>query len=260
MKKTLSNSRETLSNTIAELQQGIHAAAKKSERDTNEVTLLAVSKTRSSADIRSAYDAGLSEFGENYLQEALPKLDDLADLAIIWHFIGQVQSNKTRAVAERFDWFHTLDREKIANRLSAQRPAHLPPLNCCIQINLSNEQTKGGIAPEQLLDLAKTVMDLPQLRLRGLMAIPAPTQDVQKQRENFAKLALLLRQLRHTLDQDGFETSALDTLSMGMSGDMEAAILEGSTIVRIGTALFGERKAGARAPKTPQNEINKHAK
>lgn len=251
MQKTRSNTvNKTLSNTIAELQQGIHAAAKKSQRDPNEITLLAVSKTRSADDIRSAYEAGLREFGENYLQESLEKIAALADLTITWHFIGQIQSNKTRPVAEHFAWFHTLDREKIAKRLNSQRPEALEPLNCCIQINLSNEATKGGIQPEVLPELAKTVMELPQLTLRGLMAIPAPTRDEQKQRENFAKLALLLRQLRDTLDQAGFDTTKLDTLSMGMSGDMESAILEGSTIVRIGTALFGERSIGTKAPKT----------
>lgn len=252
MQKTLSNThKKTLSNTIAELQQGIHAAAKKSQRDPNDITLLGVSKTRSASEIRSAYAAGLHAFGENYLQEALEKIAQLADLNITWHFIGQVQSNKTRPVAEHFDWFHTLDREKIAKRLSSQRPEHLPPLNCCIQINLSNEETKGGIQPEELVNLARTVMNLPKLTLRGLMAIPAPTSDKQKQRENFAKLALLLRQLRQSLDEAGLNTTQLDTLSMGMSGDMHSAILEGSTLVRIGTALFGERSVGAQAPKTP---------
>ncbi|PZQ36493.1 MAG: YggS family pyridoxal phosphate-dependent enzyme, partial [Ectopseudomonas oleovorans] len=199
-----------------------------------DIGLLAVSKTKPAEAIREAHAAGLRDFGENYLQEALEKQTQLADLPLIWHFIGPIQSNKTRPIAEHFDWVHSVDRLKIAQRLSEQRPAHLPALNICLQVNISGEDSKSGCSPEELTALARAVVALPNLRLRGLMAIPEPTDDVAAQHAAFARL----RQLRDELALN------LDTLSMGMSHDLEAAIAEGATWVRIGTALFGARDYG----------------
>ena len=203
-------------------------------REPATVGLLAVSKTQPAAAIRDAFAAGLRDFGENYLQEALEKQAALTDLPLIWHFIGPIQSNKTRPIAEHFDWVHSVDRLKIAQRLSDQRPAHLPALNICLQVNVSGEDSKSGCSPEELTALARAVVALPNLRLRGLMAIPEPTDDVAAQHAAFARL----RQLRDELALN------LDTLSMGMSHDLEAAIAEGATWVRIGTALFGARDYG----------------
>lgn len=210
-------------------------------RDPASVTLLAVSKTRPAEDLRAAFAAGQRDFGENYLQEALEKQAQLADLAgrgLYWHFIGPLQSNKTRAVAEQFAWVHCVERLKIAQRLSAQRPADMPPLNVCLQVNIDREPSKSGIAPGELPALAAAVAELPNLRLRGLMAIPAPREGAAEQRRPFARLAELLEALRAQLPDQ-----PLDTLSMGMSGDMEAAIAAGSTLVRIGTDIFGERES-----------------
>ena len=197
---------------------------------------MAVSKTFPAEAIRDAHAHGQTEFGESYLQEALQKMDALADLraSITWHFIGPVQSNKTRPIAERFDWIHSVDRLKIAERLSAQRPDDLAPLNVCIQVNISGETTKSGLATEAVRALANDIAKLPRLRLRGLMAIPEPVGTLEQQREPHHQLHTLFEQLR----ADGH---ALDTLSMGMSGDLEAAVLEGATIVRVGTAVFGGR-------------------
>lgn len=206
------------------------------QRHEQEITLLAVSKTFPAAAVREAYRAGQRAFGESYLQEALDKIESLGDLPLEWHFIGPLQSNKTRAIAENFSWVHGVDRLKIAERLSAQRPQHLPPLNVCIQVNVSGERSKSGVAPQELMPLARQVAQLPQLKLRGLMAIPAPESDVAAQRVPFARL----RELQQQLIAQGM---ALDTLSMGMSQDMVAAILEGATIVRIGSAIFGSRPA-----------------
>ncbi|HEY7986690.1 MAG TPA: YggS family pyridoxal phosphate-dependent enzyme [Methylophilaceae bacterium] len=203
------------------------------------VTLVAVSKTHEAALLREAHDAGLRDFGESYLQEALDKIQQLADLPLIWHFIGPIQSNKTRPIAESFSWVHGIDRLKIAQRLAESRPRHLPPLNICLQVNISGEVTKAGCAPDELPALARAVSVLPQLKLRGLMAIPEPTADVAKQRENFKLLAQLLK----TTNQEGLK---MDTLSMGMSEDFVSAIMEGSTMVRIGTAIFGQRHAYSR--------------
>lgn len=197
--------------------------------------LVAVSKTFPAASIREAYAAGQRVFGESYLQEALPKLEQLADLAIEWHFIGPLQSNKTRQVAAHFDWVHSVEREKIAQRLSEQRPAHMPPLNVCIQVNVSGEASKNGIAPDAALTLAQAMATLPNLRLRGFMAIPEPSHDTSLQRSRFRRIAELLQAVRTSLD--------LDTLSMGMSADLEAAIHEGATLVRVGTDIFGARPA-----------------
>ena len=212
----------------------IARAAEAAGRDTAEVSLLAVSKTWPADSVREAAAAGQRAFGENYVQEGAEKVDALAGLGLEWHFIGPLQSNKTRLVANRFAWVHSIDRLKIAERLSAQRDAHLPPLEVCIQVNVSGEASKSGVAPGELPELAHAVAGLPRLRLRGLMAIPEPTSDVALQRARFATL----RQLRDQLNADGL---ALDTLSMGMSDDLEAAIAEGSTMVRVGTAIFGSR-------------------
>ena len=205
-------------------------------RPVDSVTLLAVSKTFGPESVRAAFDAGCRQFGENYVQEALDKIAALADLRsqIVWHLIGPLQSNKTRPVAEAFDWVHSVDRLKIAQRLSEQRPAHLPPLQVCLQVNISGETSKSGFAPAEVLDVARTVAALPRLRLRGLMAIPEPAGDLAAQRAPHRAL----RELLAALNDSGL---ALDTLSMGMSADLEAAVAEGATIVRVGTAIFGGR-------------------
>lgn len=221
----------TIAENIAKVGERIRAAAQASGRDLDSVGLLAVSKTKPAAAVREAYAAGLRDFGENYLQEALEKQAELSELALIWHFIGPIQSNKTKPIAEHFAWVHSVDRLKIAQRLAEQRPSHLPPLNICLQVNVSAEDSKSGCAPAELAALALAVNQLPNLRLRGLMAIPEPTDDVAAQRAAFARL----RELR-----DGLPLP-LDTLSMGMSHDLDAAIAEGATWVRIGTALFGAR-------------------
>jgi len=212
----------------------IHAATLAAGRDENSVQLLAVSKTKPAEALREAYAAGLRDFGENYLQEALGKQLELADLPLIWHFIGPIQSNKTRAIAEHFAWVHSVDRLKIAQRLSEQRPADLPPLNICIQVNVSGEDSKSGCTPADLPALACAINGLPRLKLRGLMAIPEPTDDRAAQDAAFAAV----RNLQASLDLP------LDTLSMGMSHDLESAIAQGATWVRIGTALFGARDYG----------------
>ncbi|ARS50864.1 hypothetical protein PSMEN_21615 [Ectopseudomonas mendocina] len=224
----------TIAENIAKVGARIREAAQASQRNFADIGLLAVSKTKPAEAIREAHAAGLRDFGENYLQEALEKQAALSDLPLIWHFIGPIQSNKTRPIAEHFDWVHSVDRLKIAQRLSDQRPAHLAPLNICLQVNVSGEDSKSGCSPEELPELAQAIAALPNLKLRGLMAIPEPTDDVAAQHAAFARL----RQLRDDL---GLQ---LDTLSMGMSHDLEAAIAEGATWVRIGTALFGARDYG----------------
>ena len=221
----------TIAENIAKVRERIREAAQASQRNPDSVRLLAVSKTHPAQAVREANASGQVDFGENYLQEALAKQLELADLDLAWHFIGPIQSNKTKAIAEHFHWVHSVDRLKIAQRLSEQRPDHLPPLNVCLQVNVSGETSKSGCAPEELPALAQAVTQLPRLRLRGLMTIPEPSDDPQAQREPLARL----RQLRDALNAD------LDTLSMGMSQDLEAAIAEGATWVRIGTALFGAR-------------------
>jgi pyridoxal phosphate enzyme (YggS family) len=212
----------------------IAAACVGAGRAAESVQLLAVSKTWPAASVREAVAAGQRAFGENYVQEAVAKAAELGDSGLEWHFIGPLQGNKTRLVAENFAWVHSVERLKIAERLAAQRPPNLPALQVCLQVNISGEASKSGCSPDDLAILARTVAVLPGLRLRGLMAIPEPGDDVRLQRSRFA----LLRELRDRLDAEGL---ALDTLSMGMSHDLEAAILEGATIVRIGTAIFGER-------------------
>ncbi|WP_085663460.1 MULTISPECIES: YggS family pyridoxal phosphate-dependent enzyme [Pseudomonas] len=224
----------TLADNLSAISARIAGAAQAAGRDPASVQLLAVSKTKPASAIREIHAAGVCDFGENYLQEALTKQQALGDLPLIWHFIGPIQSNKTKAIAEHFDWVHSVDRLKIAQRLSEQRPAGLAPLNICLQVNVSGEDSKSGCAPADLPALAKAVAALPNLRLRGLMAIPEPTDDRAAQEAAFATL----RQLQEGLGL------GLDTLSMGMSHDLEAAIAQGATWVRIGTALFGARDYG----------------
>lgn len=209
-------------------------ALTKAGRNLDDAQLVAVSKTVPSARLREVFACGQRAFGESYVQEALAKQDALSDLAIEWHFIGPLQSNKTRPVAERFAWIHSLDRLRIAERLSAQRPKTMPPLNVCIQVNIDREPSKSGVAAEEVSALAHAITQLPRLRLRGLMAIPAPTQDPARQRDAFRRVRAVFEKLQA-------EGLALDTLSMGMSDDLEAAVLEGATLVRIGSAIFGAR-------------------
>lgn len=226
----------SISENLREVRSRLALACQAANRAASDVSLLAVSKTCPADAVRAAHAAGQRAFGENYVQEALEKIDSLADLRadVQWHLIGPLQSNKTRVVAEAFDWVHAVDRLKIAERLSAQRPAELPPLNICLQVNVSGEASKSGVAPDELPALARAVAGLPGLRLRGLMSIPEPVQGLDAQRAPHR----VLRQLFDTLVQQGL---ALDTLSMGMSADLEAAVLEGATLVRVGTAIFGAR-------------------
>jgi PLP dependent protein len=202
--------------------------------DRREVRLVAVSKTQPPEAVRAAFDAGCRDFGESYVQEALPKMEALAGLAAAWHFVGRLQANKARGVAERFDWVHAVDRPRIAAALARARPPALPPLEVCIQVNISEEATKGGVAPAHALSLAREVRAMPGLRLRGLMGMARHTMERSEQRAQFAVLA-------RTRDEIASAGIALDTLSMGMSDDFEAAIAEGATIVRVGTAIFGAR-------------------
>ena len=227
-----------ISDSLQAVKHRMKTAAIAAGRDPDAVGLLAVSKTFGADAVLEAVEAGQRDFGENYVQEALDKIDALKqmapDVVLTWHFIGPIQSNKTRPIAEHCDWVHSVDREKIAQRLSDQRPDHLPPLNICLQVNISGEASKSGVLSEEVTSLALSVSLLPKLRLRGLMAVPAPTDDPQEQRAAFAALAALLTQLQAA-------GLAVDTLSMGMSSDMDAAIAEGATIVRIGSAIFGQR-------------------
>ncbi|KAE9649672.1 YggS family pyridoxal phosphate-dependent enzyme [Pseudomonas fluorescens] len=224
----------TIADNIGQVSQRIRAAADAVQRDASSIHLLAVSKTKPAQAVREAYAAGMCDFGENYLQEALGKQAELTDLPLSWHFIGPIQSNKTRAIAENFAWVHSVDRLKIAQRLSEQRPADLPPLNICIQVNVSGEASKSGCTPADLPALVDAISALPRLTLRGLMAIPEPTEDRAEQDAAFATV----RDLQASLNLP------LDTLSMGMSHDLESAIAQGATWVRIGTALFGARDYG----------------
>ncbi len=224
---------------LCRVHQQIDNAANKTGRHPRDITLLAVSKGQSSTAIREAYRQGQRHFGENYLQEALDKQQQLADLTDIhWHFIGPIQSNKTRKVAESFDWVHSIDRMKIAERLSAYRPDNNAPLNICLQVNIDSEESKSGLHAHQVENLAQAIIKLPNLKLRGLMAIPESRQAISEQKKSFAGLAKLLANLQSSSPQ----LSTLDTLSMGMSGDIEAAIIEGSTLVRVGSAIFGPRQ------------------
>jgi PLP dependent protein len=221
---------------LQQLRQRIGDACTLAERPVQSVTLLAVSKTFGADAVRQAHAAGQRAFGENYVQEALAKIEALTDLRadLEWHLIGPLQSNKTREVAVAFDWVHTVDRLKTAERLSAQRPQHLPPLQVCVQVNVSGEASKSGVDPAQVSALVQAIAALPRLRLRGLMSIPEPVEGLAAQREPHRRL----HELYDTLRSQGLP---LDTLSMGMSADLEAAIAEGSTMVRVGSAIFGAR-------------------
>lgn len=225
----------TIAANLQAVRSRIEGAAAAAGRQAADVKLLAVSKTFPASYIEEAYSAGHTAFGESHAQEAVRKITALARLPLEWHFIGPIQSNKTGTIAEHFQWVHSIDRDKVAQRLSAARSSELPPLNVCIQVNVSGEGSKGGVTPGEEQGLAQTIASLPRLRLRGLMAIPEPTSDSQLQRRRFA----LLRELKDRLGAAGY---ALDTLSMGMSDDLEAAVLEGATIVRVGTAIFGVRE------------------
>jgi pyridoxal phosphate enzyme (YggS family) len=225
---------QNCSQSVPAVQKRIAAAARAAGRSVDSVTLLAVSKGQSSAAIDSAASAGIEHFGENFLQESLPKIESLAGRELTWQFIGRLQANKTRPVAENFAWVHAVDRFKIAERLSAQRPYHAPPLNVCLQLHVGGEDSKGGVESTELRELARQVVALPRLRLRGLMSMPPAETEVARQRQWFRET----REVFDYLNEHGF---GLDTLSMGTTADIEAAILEGSTQVRIGTAIFGPR-------------------
>jgi pyridoxal phosphate enzyme (YggS family) len=225
---------QAIHSRIEAIRRRMQRAAQQAERPPEAITLIAVSKTRSVQEMEEAYAAGCRHFGESYAQEAVAKIDRLQDKAITWHFIGPIQSNKTQAIAAKFDWVHSVDREKIAERLNRQRPEGCAPLNVCIQVNVTQEAAKSGVSAASVSELAKRIADLPHLRLRGLMTMARKDATPQELRQGFANLRVLLEALNSP-------ELALDTLSMGMSGDFEAAILEGATHVRIGTGIFGPR-------------------
>lgn len=229
---------ESVSERLQAVQARISDAARVAGRAPGSIRLIAVSKTFPADDIAALLAAGQRDFGESYLQEAEAKIETIGDAGVVWHFIGPIQSNKTRAIAEHFDWVHSIERTKIAERLAVQRPARLPPLDVCLQVNVSGEATKSGVSPDDVPALARAIKALDRLRLRGLMAIPEPTDDIGLQRARFR----LLRELR---DRIAAEVGPLDTLSMGMSDDLESAIAEGATMVRVGRALFGNRPRAA---------------
>ena len=226
---------QTLAQRLTEIRRQIEDAERQFKRIPGSVQLLAASKSQSIENITAAYELGQHHFGENYLREALDKMILLKDLPICWHFIGHIQSNKTSEIAGHFSWVHSVDRYKIAKRLSDQRPDNFKPLNICIQVNLDNEQSKGGVSPHALPELAQQIAELPRLHLRGLMLIPAPRDDLAGQKDIFHRL-------REHFERLVAQDITLDTLSMGMTGDFEAAIAEGATIIRIGTGIFGERR------------------
>ena len=223
-----------IAQNLAQVHAHIEAACQAAGRPAGSVQLLAVSKTWGPDAVRAAHAAGQADFGENYIQEAVDKINALRDLPLVWHCIGPIQSNKTRLVAEHFDWVHSIDRLKIAQRLSEQRPAHLPPLQVCIQVNVDGGANKSGVSPQELPELAQAVSALPRLQLRGLMTIPEPA-------ETEVQMRAVHRQAKALFDALRAQGLPLDTLSMGMSADMGAAIAEGSTMVRVGTAIFGQR-------------------
>lgn len=226
-----------IEDNLTQVQRVIQQAAERASRNPNEITLLAVSKKQSAQTITKAYDAGQRDFGENYVQEAIDKQNELHHLDICWHFIGPIQSNKTKIIAENFSWVHSIDREKIAQRLNDQRPVNLPPINVCIQVNIDRETTKSGVFSEDVPALVAYINKMPRLSLRGLMAIPEPGNETS-QRESFKKMKNLL----NTINMAGNNPDkSLDTLSMGMSADLTIAIAEGSTLVRVGTQIFGKR-------------------
>lgn len=223
-----------LHDRLQQVRREVAEAERQFGREPGSIKLLAVSKTRNAGDVLALAQLGVSDFGENYVQEARAKIGQLSGHSLTWHFIGPVQSNKTRQIAECFDWVHSVGRIKVAHRLNAARPADLPPLNICIQVNVDAESTKSGIDPDEVEQLAEQILPLSRLNLRGLMALPAPTEDFAGQRHSF----LRTRRLQEKLMDKGYR---LDTLSMGTTGDMRAAIAEGATVIRIGTALFGPR-------------------
>ena len=223
-----------ISVALAQIRQRISAAEQRFNREAGSVTLLAVSKTKPVVDIQSAIENEQIHFAENYLQEAVDKIVNFNNARLVWHFIGSIQSNKTRDIAHHFQWVHTIDRIKIARRLSDLRPDHLPPLNVCLQVNISNEKSKSGVSPIELKQLADDCSSLPNIRIKGLMAMPAQESDFEKQRTPFRKLGQLFKELQTDYPE-------LDTLSMGTTNDLEAAIAEGATMVRVGTAIFGAR-------------------
>jgi PLP dependent protein len=225
----------SIASGLERVKARIEAIAKKTDRSPESITLLAASKTNPAECLREAFVAGQRIFGENYLQEALTKMPELTDLPIEWHFIGPIQSNKTRRIAENFAWVHSIDRKKIADRLSKDRPESLPPLQVCVQVNVSGEDSKSGVAPEEATDLAAHIAGLPRLKLRGVMAIPELTKATALQRSQFR----MLKDVYERLKQAGHD---LDTVSMGMSEDLDVAIEEGATLVRVGTAIFGPRR------------------
>jgi pyridoxal phosphate enzyme (YggS family) len=226
--------KQNLANNLIVVRDQITQACQRYQRNREQVCLIVASKTRSVEEIRSVAAQGQIHFGENYVQESVDKIGEITDIELVWHFIGPIQKNKTKLIAENFSWVHSIDRESVAVRLNNQRPPALPALNICLQINIDNEDSKSGITPAALLPLAKTIQQLPNLKLRGLMAIPSASAEFDQQSASFQKMAALLAEL----NQQGFE---VDTLSMGMSNDFEAAIACGSTMVRIGTAIFGPR-------------------
>lgn len=228
----------TLAARLLEVRAAMAAAARSAGRSEDSVTLVAVSKGHGAGLIRQAAGLGVTDFGENYLQEALPKIEALRDAGLTWHFLGRLQANKTRPVAAHFDWVHGLDRLRIAERLSQQRPALAPPLNVCLQVNIAHDDNKAGVSPAEAAPLAAAVAALPRLRLRGLMCMLPEALDSTARRQAYAQLRQLLQDLRHAHPE-------ADSLSMGMSGDFADAILEGATLVRIGTAIFGARDATA---------------
>ena len=238
---------ELIPGRVMAVHNRLARAALAFSRQPGDITLLAVSKTYDHTAVRATAQTGQRDFGENYLQEALDKQKAVANPNLVWHFIGPIQSNKTRGIAENFAWAHSVDRLKIAERLSYQRPDGMPPLNLCIEVNISGETSKSGAAPDSVLQLAEEIASLPRVHLRGLMAIPAPSACLRQQRLAFHQV----RALFNTLNARGLK---LDTLSMGTSGDFEAAIAEGSTMVRIGTAIFGARRCPAKAPNSGHPE------
>ena len=231
---------------LARIQKSTDSSHITAKNDHCNTLLIAASKTRSANSIRSVFECGIHDFGENYCQEALEKMELLKDLAITWHFIGPIQSNKTKLIAENFHWAHSIDKFKTAKRLSDQRPKRLPPLQLCLQVNISKEKSKSGFCLEELTSCIAKIAVLPNITLRGLMCIPAKGSDFNQQRQPFASLAAILKESNLLISQHYLTSSAIipamDTLSMGMSSDMEAAIAEGATHVRIGTDIFGERE------------------
>lgn len=230
----MTNSTSNISASLLSVRESVVAMAEKHGRNPLDIKLLAVSKTKPIELINAAINAGQLAFGENYPDEAVKKIQELADSPCDWHFIGAIQSRKSKAITQHFSWVHSIDRLKVAQKLAEHRPPELPALQCCLQINIDGEESKAGISPDQAHELAAACAQMPQLKLRGLMAIPAPRSEFSEQRKAFAKVRLLLEQLQATYPD-------MDTLSMGMSGDLEAAIAEGATIVRVGTAIFGAR-------------------